>query len=105
MGENITHNKELNRFEYITPEATAYIEYEISEKVMDLSHTIVPELLEGRGLGGALVKHALDYARSNGFRIIPTCWFVDKFVKKFKDYQDLVIEISEDSHNGPVCEI
>ena len=32
MGENITHNKELNRFEYITPEATAYIEYEISEK-------------------------------------------------------------------------
>ena len=42
MGENITHNKELNRFEYITPEATAYIEYEISEKVMDLTHTIVP---------------------------------------------------------------
>ena len=102
MGENITHNKELNRFEYITPEATAYIEYEISEKVMDLTHTIVPKLLEGRVLGGALVKHALDYARSNGFRIIPTCWFVDKFVKKFKDYQDLVIEISEDSHNGPV---
>ncbi len=105
MGENITHNKELNRFEYITPEATAYIEYEISEKVMDLTHTIVPKLLEGRGLGGSLVKHALDYARANGYKIKPTCWFVDKFIKKFNDYQDLVIEISEDSHNGPVCEI
>ena len=105
MGDNITHNTSGNRFEYITPEATAYIEYELSGKVMDLTHTIVPRMLEGRGLGGSLVKHALDYARANGYKIKPTCWFVDKFIKKFKDYQDLVLEISEDSHNGPVCEI
>ena len=105
MGENITHNREICRFEYTAPEAVAYIEYVIEGRVMDLTHTIVPKALEGRGLGGSLVKHALDYARENGYMVKPTCWFVDKFIKKFKDYQDLVVEIPEDSHNGPVCEI
>jgi len=105
MGENITHNVAANRFEYITPEATAYIEYEMQQSIMDLTHTIVPKALEGRGLGGSLVKHALEYAREKGYKIKPTCWFVDKFVKKFKDYQELVVDIPEDSHNGPVCEI
>lgn len=105
MGENITHNKEENRFEYITPEAVAYVEYNMESNVMDLTHTIVPKALEGRGLGGSLVKYALEYARERGFKVKPTCWFVDKFVKKFTDYQDLVVPISEDSHNGPVCEI
>lgn len=105
MGENITHNKSAHRFEYIASEATAYIEYEMDGKVMDLTHTIVPKALEGRGLGGSLVKHALDYARENGLKIKPTCWFVDKFVKKFREYQDLVVEIPEESHNGPVCKI
>ena len=105
MGENISHNEAASRFEYESDGTVAYIEYDLFEKVMDLTHTIVPKSLEGRGFGGMLVKHALEYARELGYKVKPTCWFVDKFIKKFPGYEDLVMVVPEDSHNGPVCEI
>ena len=105
MGENIKHNEKTSRFEYESEGAVAYIEYELSGKVMDLIHTIVPTALEGRGLGGILVKFVLNYARDNGYKVKPTCWFVDKFIKKFPGYEDLVVASPENGHNGPVCEI
>ena len=105
MGENIRHNEEASRFEYESEGVIAYIEYDLFEKVMDLTHTIVPKSLEGRGIGGMLVKHALEYARECGYKVKPTCWFVDKFIKKIHGYEDLVLVVPEDNHNGPVCEI
>lgn len=105
MGENIRHNEAAERFEYESEGVIAYIQYDLFDKVMDLTHTIVPGSLEGRGLGGMLVKHALEYARENGYKVKPTCWFVDKFIKKFKGYEDLLIDVPDDKHNGPVCEI
>jgi predicted GNAT family acetyltransferase len=105
MGENIIHNESTSRFEYIFEDVTAYLEYDLFEDVMDLTHTIVPRKLEGRGIGGMLVKKALDYAREQGYKVKPTCWFADKFIKKFPGYEDLVVEVPDDSHNGPVCEI
>lgn len=105
MGENIRHNEAADRFEYESEGVIAYIQYDLFDKVMDLTHTIVPGSLEGRGLGGMLVKHALEYARENGYKVKPTCWFVDKFIKKFKGYEDLLIDVPDDKHNGPVCEI
>ncbi|EKD32549.1 MAG: hypothetical protein ACD_77C00058G0003 [uncultured bacterium] len=105
MGENIRHNEAADRFEYESEGVIAYIQYDLFDKVMDLTHTIVPGALEGRGIGGMLVKHALEYARENGYKVKPTCWFVDKFIKKFKGYEDLLIVVPDDKHNGPVCEI
>lgn len=105
MGENIRHNEAADRFEYESEGVIAYIQYDLFDKVMDLTHTIVPSSLEGRGIGGMLVKHALEYARENGYKVKPTCWFVDKFIKKIKGYEDLLLVVPDDKHNGPVCEI
>lgn len=105
MGENISHNEAADRFEYESEGVIAYIQYDLFDKVMDLTHTIVPSSLEGRGIGGMLVKHALEYARENGYKVKPTCWFVDKFIKKIKGYEDLLLVVPDDKHNGPVCEI
>jgi predicted GNAT family acetyltransferase len=41
-------------------------------------------------VGEAVVRQALDTARSGGFKIIPTCPFVKKFLERHPDYQDVV---------------
>ncbi|OOR90826.1 GNAT family N-acetyltransferase [Moraxella caviae] len=88
----ITHHPERRRFETQIDGHTAYLSYEIvSDDVLDYDHTIVPSELGGRGLGKQLVKHALDYARANGKKVIPTCSFVAAIIDKTPEYQDLLV--------------
>jgi predicted GNAT family acetyltransferase len=57
---------------------------------LNLVHTEVDPALRGQGVGEALVRHALDAARSGGVKVIPTCPFVKKFVERHPEYRDLV---------------
>lgn len=45
----------------------------------------------GRGIGGALVQAALTYARAEGRRVIPTCWYVGTWVAEHPEFRDLLI--------------
>lgn len=68
----------------------AYLRYlPAGERVLDYASTFVPESLRGRGIASAIVRHALDYARAEGLRVIPSCWFVSDFLKKYPEYRDL----------------
>jgi len=64
--------------------------YERGDGVIDLQHTVVDPAAGGRGVGSALVRDALDRARTEGIRIIPTCPFVKKFLEGHPGEQDLV---------------
>ena len=57
---------------------------------LDLIHTEVDPALRGKGVGEAVVRFAFDAARSGGFKLIPTCPFVKKFVERHPEYADLV---------------
>jgi predicted GNAT family acetyltransferase len=50
-----------------------------------LVHTIVPPALEGRGVGSALVRYALDAARAQGWRVVPECPFVRAYRRRHPD--------------------
>jgi predicted GNAT family acetyltransferase len=50
----------------------------------------VPAKLEGKGIGNALAAAALDYARSEGLRVVPRCEFIAAFIRRHREYQDLV---------------
>ena len=54
------------------------------------THTEVPPELEGHGVGGALARAALTYARKEGLRVVPLCPFIAAFIKRHKEFQDLV---------------
>ncbi len=56
------------------------------------AHTEVPESLSGRGVGTALVKTALDHARSLGVNVIPRCPFVAAYLRRHPAEQDLVTD-------------
>jgi hypothetical protein len=57
---------------------------------LDLQHTAVTESQHGQGVGEALVRAALDYARENKLRIIPTCPYVRAWLKRHPGQADLV---------------
>jgi predicted GNAT family acetyltransferase len=54
------------------------------------THTEVDPDTEGTGVGGKLVRGALDDVRARGDRAVPQCSFVRGWIEKHPDYADLV---------------
>jgi hypothetical protein len=55
-------------------------------------HTEVDPDFAGRGVGGTLIRGALDDARARGLAVLPFCPFVDAYIKGHHEYLDLVPE-------------
>ena len=86
----IVHNEAENRFETLIDGRTGYISYKERDDKLVYDHTIVPPQLGGRGVGSALVKKALDYARENNKKVVPQCSFVASYIDKNPEYKDLL---------------
>jgi predicted GNAT family acetyltransferase len=52
--------------------------------------TEVPQELAGRGVGSALAKAGLGYAREQGLQVIPKCEFVASYIEKHPGFADLL---------------
>lgn len=87
---DIVHNQAAKRFEVSVDNQTGYISYQESDGKLVYDHTIVPQELGGRGIGSALVKHALDYAREHNKKVVPQCSFVSSYINSHSEYQDLL---------------
>jgi predicted GNAT family acetyltransferase len=48
----------------------------LSNKLIIVDHTGVPDSLRGQGAGQALAAHVVAEARAKGFRIVPLCPFL-----------------------------
>ncbi|MET7951474.1 GNAT family N-acetyltransferase [Micromonospora sp. NPDC005324] len=55
-------------------------------------HTEVSPDYEGRGIGAALVRTALDEARAAHLLVLATCPFVAGWIARHPEYQDLVYQ-------------
>ena len=88
----VVMNEETRRFEARIDGDVAFAEYRLVDHGMILPHTVVPEALEGRGVGSALAKHALGYARDQGLKVIPLCTFIAAYIGKHPEWHDLVHE-------------
>jgi predicted GNAT family acetyltransferase len=70
------------RFVIIEDGHTAELVYHLSGQRLVLIHTEVPDELGGRGLGGILVRAALDRARRESLTIVPNCPFARSWLEK-----------------------
>ena len=84
---NIVLNEATHRFEWTVDGHTAYEVFERFPGGIAYLHTIVPKELAGRGIGGMLVKHILDYAAAQGLKVRPDCPFVKAYIDKHPEYQ------------------
>jgi uncharacterized protein len=74
-----------SRFVHRERDALAELDYELRGDRFFLLHTEVPEQLEGRGLGGRLVRSALARARREQLTIVPWCPFARRWLREHSD--------------------
>ncbi|MFE7380469.1 GNAT family N-acetyltransferase [Streptomyces zhihengii] len=55
-------------------------------------HTEVSPEYEGRGVGAALARTALDEARAANLRVLATCPFVAGWIARHPEYQELLYQ-------------
>ncbi|HEU5006366.1 MAG TPA: GNAT family N-acetyltransferase, partial [Jatrophihabitantaceae bacterium] len=68
--ERVRDNADLHRYEITDgDELGAFTEYRLHGTVADFVHTETLSGHEGRGLGSALVREALDDARRRGWQV------------------------------------
>lgn len=87
---DVRHNAEASRFEAEVEGRLARCDYRLSDGVMLLVHTEVPPALEGRGIGAALVRAALEHATAAGLKVRPRCSFVSAYLARHPQYQHLL---------------
>jgi uncharacterized protein len=75
----------------IDDHAAGYIDYRRSPGRILLVHTEVDPAFEGRGVGGALARHALDTASTAGTRVLPACPFIRSWLERHPEYADILL--------------
>lgn len=79
------------RFEIERDGEVAFLEYELSENVLVLSHTEVPKKLSGKRIAFSLAETALQWAREHNLKVDVVCPIVREYVSKHPEYSDLLL--------------
>jgi predicted GNAT family acetyltransferase len=90
MEMQVVHNGAAARFETVVEGQLARANYRLEEGVMRMVHTEVPRDLQGRGIAAALVKAALDHARTHGLKVAPVCSYVRTYMRRHPQTRDLL---------------
>lgn len=95
MATVVADNPAQQRFEAkVDGELAGWATYRRSRKqgLIAFMHTEVEDEFSGQGIGGELVREALDAARAEGLAVLPFCPFVNSFIAEHPEYVDLVLE-------------
>jgi predicted GNAT family acetyltransferase len=97
----VRDNRERFRYELLVDgEVAAFVNYTMRGGRLLLVHTEVDTTRRGQGLASALIKGALDDIRVRGIPMLPVCSFVDRFIKRHPEYDDLVDHAMFDALNA-----
>lgn len=86
MNYKITHYPNNQRFEIELEGMKAYAEYTLHDGGLDITHTFVPQPLEGQGIAGALTEAAYEYAKANDLKPLATCSYAVVWLKRHPEY-------------------
>jgi predicted GNAT family acetyltransferase len=90
-GPQVHDVPDRNRFEiHVDGRRAGLVAYRLAPGVITFTHTEIDDAYGGQGLGGVLVRAALDAARDRGLAVLPQCPFVRGWIAKHADYADLV---------------
>ena len=81
----ILDNEATHRFEVTIDGHHAELVYKRDADRLVLVHTGVPDDLEGRGVGGALVAAAIDDAVQRDLTVVPDCEFAAGWLERHPD--------------------
>ena len=84
VGITILHKPDESRFEMVIDGYTAFVEYVVDGKTLDIIHTIVPQPIGGRGIAAKLVEEAYKFADENGLGYSSTCSYAAIWLKRHR---------------------
>jgi predicted GNAT family acetyltransferase len=79
----VQHDPARSRFFLPLDDGEAELFYApFGDDVLDLQHTEAPASAKGRGVGDALIRAALAYARERDLRVMATCPYVQAWLRR-----------------------
>jgi len=89
----VRDNRDLARYEIRSDgQLAGFVLYRLRDGRMTFTHTEIDPEYEGVGLGGRLVRAALDDARAQQRTVVPLCPFVADYIGRHpEEYLDLVV--------------
>ena len=94
MDYKIIHQPENLRFITEVDGKLAEVEYVVEDnRYLDITHTFVPQALEGQGIASALVNAAYRYALENELKPKATCPYAVTWLKR---HPEMLAESEED---------
>ena len=94
--EEVRNNEAAGRYELEVDGEVAFSTYQQRVDVITFTHTEVPQDERGQGVGEMLVKGALQQVRDEGLEVIPLCPFVNAYIHRHPEEQDLLVEKERD---------
>ena len=86
----VRDNIDKHRFEIELGNGIALAEYMIRPGRIVFTHTEVPPGHQGQGIGTALVRAGLAFARKQGLKVSPVCPFFAEYIRDHAEEQDLL---------------
>ena len=88
----VTRNSDRRRFEATVggTSVAGFIDYQETSELVVLTHTEVDAAFEGRGIGSALARAALDDVRDRGLKALVICPFILAWLRNHHEYRDVL---------------
>jgi len=87
---DIQHDTATHRFITRVDGHEAGLEYDLEDRTMVVTHTLVPEAISGRGIAGALTRAAFEHARAEGMSVRPECPYAAAWAERHPEYAALL---------------
>ena len=90
MTVAVTHDAARQRFEATVDGQLCVADYQLRGDVVWMTHTGVPPAVGGRGIAAELVRVALAWAGENGYKVEPSCSYVEVYMRRHPETQKLL---------------
>ncbi len=90
MNSHIRDNTEGHRFELDRNGQVVFANYDRRGSTLVIRHVEAPVALRGTGAAGELMQGVADIARSEGRTITPLCGYAAAWIRRHKEYHDLL---------------
>ena len=90
--EDVSKDQAAGRYELEVDGEVAFTAFQKRGDTVVFTHTEVPQDERGQGVGETLIKGALQQVRDAGLEVIPLCPFVDAYIRRHPEEQDLLAE-------------
>ena len=92
MEEKVIHDKDKSQFIITIDNKEALVDYNLENNRLNLYHTYTDPELRGKGLAAKVVIAALEFAKKNNLKVEPGCTYVQTFISRHKEYEELVVD-------------